>query len=299
MALNGKKLINIRNLNSELINWYTCGIIIGKNTPAFFDSKDARRGTVSITIRDSKKDFVNCTIWGLDHFVETFCDTFHIGDCINVISPNVTLLPKSSKQLFTPITSSPYMLTVNEGISEIQHNNSENVEYFRDLLNIPLKSSATTLSISDVNSKVLNSDGEYVDLLVVVREIKLVREITTKKGELKYCRDVIVMDKTHPGILMTLWNPAHIHISNHWIPFQSILYLSDITGSYSEFYKSRTLKITGRTLITVNPKNHSELSELIENLTSTNDLTIDSSATYYLSQFGISDREYNNNNQIW
>lgn len=59
------------------------GAIIKKSAAKAFESKRNEGetcGVITFTIRDSKRDFVNCVVWGSEYFVRGYDTSFKTGD---------------------------------------------------------------------------------------------------------------------------------------------------------------------------------------------------------------------------
>ena len=92
------------------------------------------------------------------------------GVAVDVINAKVTPRQLNDKsENFSPSVSSPYTLTVNEGVALIQaHDDSEDKETYERLLRIPTKSLSQVRSVKQIVEEMEAMQDQFVDLLVVV-----------------------------------------------------------------------------------------------------------------------------------
>lgn len=206
------KLLRIVALHPNAVDFIVTGLIIGKSNKTTFFDKNAKngqqepsiRGVVKFLIRDSNEHCVNVTVWGSDEFIELYDQKFAIGHVVNIV--NSKLSSVRYEDIYNPITSCPWQLTINEGIGLVEFFDGD-VTKFVKLLNIPLKSPDLALNLADIATTRPTSDqGDLVDLVVVVAKLK-----PTRQSKNKNIRDVIVVDQTVPGMHLTLWNEAWIN----------------------------------------------------------------------------------------
>lgn len=89
---------------------------------------------------------------------------------------------------------------------------------YKKLMNIPIKPADSGLSLADIkNNGSLSKTAVFVDLLVIVRYLKPAREIKMERG-VAFCRDIIVMDQSLPGMCMSIWSPDFIERFNKFMP---------------------------------------------------------------------------------
>ncbi|KAI8426340.1 hypothetical protein MSG28_005197 [Choristoneura fumiferana] len=165
----GVQRVRLNNLNINLKNAFIVGIIIAKNKPRIFGSKKRNgesRGVTSFTLRDSDVDTIYIDVWGSEYYVITFYERFLVGDVVEISSPKISV--KGGSEMFKPLTSSPFELCLNEGMSDVAIHTGDSFTSFLPLLHIPSKPSA--------------ANNVYVDLLVVVKSVKPVKNIKTKAG---------------------------------------------------------------------------------------------------------------------
>lgn len=194
----------IANLNPTISNSFIICIIINKSDVKLFAPKmgeNQKRGVITYTVRDTTR-FCNCTVWGTDTFVLDYDRQFCYGNVINIMRPDIA--QTNMNQTFSPITSSPYTLTINETKGAFTKFDGDKSDYM-PLLRIPLKSTQLILNLVDVDSNGKQGVGNFVDLLVAVRTVKSVKQVKLKNGEIKECREIIVMDKSFTGMSINMW----------------------------------------------------------------------------------------------
>lgn len=197
----------IAGLHPNAINFIITGIIINKSNMRAFEKpgESSLKAVVKFVIRDSIDHFINVTVWGNLPFIEECNAQFTIGHVVNVIKSKIS--PVSANDTFSPITSSFFQLTINEGFGLIEFYNGD-ISKFVELLTVPLKSPDLALNLSDIASVRSASDtGDLVDLFVVVAKIKPIRQVKDKY----IVRDVVVVDQTVPGMHLTIWNVSWIN----------------------------------------------------------------------------------------
>lgn len=199
--------LTIAALHANAINFITTGIIISKSNMRAFEKKGqaSLSAVIKFVIRDSKDQFINVTVWGSVPFIEECSSQFTIGHVVNIVKSKIS--PVSMTDNFSPITSSMFQLTINEGFGTIEFYDGD-ITKFVKYLKVPLKSTDLALNLSDIASVRSASDtGDLVDLFVVVAKIKPIRQIKDKY----IVRDVVVVDQTVPGMNFTIWNEAWIN----------------------------------------------------------------------------------------
>lgn len=202
----------IEKLNPTVTNALIVCLIIEKSPPKMFESKyekeNGMKGVITFTVRDSERYFINCTIWGSECFIESYDELFKYGDVVSIVRPTVFQSNADSSSKYKPITSSPYELTIRESKGEIVRYDGDRKEYMR-LLTVPLKPTNKMLSLNDVNLNRGQSPGYVIDLLVIVRAVKPIRQFKIGSKDLSV-REIVVMDDTFPGMSLTLWNRNYV-----------------------------------------------------------------------------------------
>lgn len=195
----------IGNLNPNINNALTIGVVINKSDAKIFDARMGEtqsRGVITFTVRDSSR-FCNCTVWGSDTFVQQYDRQFKYGDVVSIMRPDIVPI-NANQSTMQPVTSLPYCLTIKETKGCIAQYDGDRSDYV-PLLKMPLKSTQMTLNLVDINANGKQGVGNFVDVLVAVRQIKPVRQIKLKTGEAKSCREIIVMDRSFAGMSINIW----------------------------------------------------------------------------------------------
>lgn len=221
----------IANINPTISNALIVSIIINKSDVKVFAPKmdeNQNRGVITFTVRDATR-FCNVTVWGTDTYIQDYDQKFSYGDVIIIMRPEIS--QTNMNQQFLPITSSPYTLTVKEVKSAISKFDGDTADYI-SLLKQPLKSTQATLNLVDVDANGKSGVGRFVDLLVAVRTIKPVRQVKLKTGEVKECREIIVMDKSFTGISLNIWRKNLIERFAYYNAFGILLDFGEILYNF-------------------------------------------------------------------
>ncbi len=225
------KHLQIGALHPNAINFNVKGLIIGKSNLSKFEKtakeQSTQCGVVKFLIRDSLDHFINLTVWGSEKFAREYSSLYTIGHVVNVVGSKISCVRHDDT--FNPITSSPLQLTINEGFGLIELYNGDTTEMVK-LLNFPLKSPDLALNLADIASTPSSSTSDaanLVDLFVLVAKLRPTRQIGNKM-----VRDVVVIDQTVPGMLMTIWSEA-------WTKRSDIDHLSLSLSKYDFIFRFR------------------------------------------------------------
>ncbi|XP_073947276.1 meiosis specific with OB domains hold'em [Choristoneura fumiferana] len=230
----GVQRVRLNNLNINLKNAFIVGIIIAKNKPRIFGSKKRNgesRGVTSFTLRDSDVDTIYIDVWGSEYYVITFYERFLVGDVVEISSPKISV--KGGSEMFKPLTSSPFELCLNEGMSDVAIHTGDSFTSFLPLLHIPSKPSAAYHGLGEVMKLPEQSNNVYVDLLVVVKSVKPVKNIKTKAGVDMSVRSVDLVDNTTPAsVVLDIFDIDTIQRAEEWRPLESVLFIADARVSW-------------------------------------------------------------------
>lgn len=157
--------IQIKDLTLYSHSFFIVGLIIAKNEKKILSSRQngSSFGVITFTLRDTKEHFINCTIWGSEHFIENCDRAFKIGEMCAIYHAAVT--QKNINSSFNPRTTSPFELTVNEGKAFI-HRATEHFEHLAALRNQAVKSTSLALKLSDLDATP-DDEASTVDLVVL------------------------------------------------------------------------------------------------------------------------------------
>ncbi|XP_055692984.1 protein hold'em [Lutzomyia longipalpis] len=236
---------NLEHMREDTQNVSIIAVIIVKSQPRFFDGDEQQRGVLNMTLRDTVKDTINCTIWGTRESIMSTNENFRCGQVVNVVGARIS---QEDASVYRPKTSSSYVMILSDARGKIMQYIGTG-ENFSRLLHIPLKPQGLMLSLMDVNSKGELVSAEFVDLMVIVRMIRPLREIKTRMGKITHCREIIVMDRTFPGMLLTFWGKDDNERIDQWKPLETCLHLYDVKSDYSTYYRSVILTYCSRTVI--------------------------------------------------
>lgn len=160
--------VQIKDLTLYSHSFFIVGLVIAKNEKKLLSSRQngSNIGVITFTVRDTKEHFINCTIWGTEHFIENCDRAYQIGEVCAIYQASVT--QKNSNSSFNPRTTSPFELTVNEGKAYI-HRATEHFEHLSKLRNQAIKSTSLALMLSDLDATP-DDDASAVDLVVLGKQ---------------------------------------------------------------------------------------------------------------------------------
>lgn len=254
----------INQINQDSRSFILVGVIIAKSDPKFFESTSSlrsagsassSRGVLTLTIRDSDRDTINCTIWNSSQIIESYDNLFHIGDVVNITKPKVISSGFDRSEQFNPKSTSVYSLSLGENEdSKIKLHDGSGLEQIRKLISVPTVLASDTYLLADIATGGQGINGQNVNVLVAVRSVRPRKQIViAKTGKLKYLREVIVMDTSHAGMSIKFWNNEYVERIDKWIPLTTILLIIDVRVEFDQYYKSICLGMSGRTIITEDP----------------------------------------------
>uniref|UniRef100_A0A182Y5X9 MEIOB-like N-terminal domain-containing protein n=1 Tax=Anopheles stephensi TaxID=30069 RepID=A0A182Y5X9_ANOST len=274
----------IAQINDEARNFILVAVVIAKSSPRFFSGPpknrnffeqdttsdsaglEMARGVLTLTLRDSARDTINCTIWGKADTIAHYDNAFEVGDVIDVNRPQVSSTVFGRSEQYSPTVTSPYCLTVNDQAQLAQivrHEGSQDTARLRALLRVPLVQPGSTIPLADIVASGSGCNGETFNLLVVVRALRAKRDVrVARSNEVKSFREVVLMDCSHPGVVMKFWSESYIRWSERWTPLQTVLLLVDARVEYSAYYKTICLAVDRKTIITQDP-DLAQLSNLL------------------------------------
>ncbi|XP_050671894.1 meiosis-specific with OB domain-containing protein-like [Leptidea sinapis] len=231
----GVQKVCLNNLNINIKNALIIGIIIAKNAPRVIGLKKKSgdsRGVMSFTLRDSDIDTINIDVWGTEYFVITFYERFLVGDVVEIASPKICV-KGGDNEAFRPQVSSPFYLSLNEGVSDVSIFSGDTFSNYLPLLHIPTKSSAGYCGLAEVLKFAEQTANIYVDLLVVVKSVQPAKTIRTKTGTDMSVRAVEIIDNTTPAtVLLDIFDVDTIQRAEEWRILESVLFISDARVSW-------------------------------------------------------------------
>lgn len=263
----------IAQINDEARNFILVAVVIAKSNPRFFSGHpnnrhfleqdststciETARGVLTLTLRDTVRDTINCTVWGKADTIAHYDDAFEIGDVIDVNQPQVSSSVFGRSEQYSPTVSSPYCLTINDQSQVAQivrHEGSPDTQRLRAVLRAPLVQPGSTIPLADIVASGAGCNGETFNLLVVVRAVRAKRDIRVARSNVvKSFREVVLMDCSHSGVVMKFWSDSYIRWSERWTPLQTVLLMVDARVEYSEYYKTICLGMDRKTIITQDP----------------------------------------------
>uniref|UniRef100_A0A182RD30 MEIOB-like N-terminal domain-containing protein n=1 Tax=Anopheles funestus TaxID=62324 RepID=A0A182RD30_ANOFN len=263
----------IAQINDETRNFILVAVVIAKSDPRFFSGHPKRRGTfeaepvdtsietargvLTLTLRDSERDTINCTVWGKADTITHYDHSFEIGDVVDVHRPQVSSSLFGRSEQYSPTVTSPYCLTINDQTQVAQitrHEGTQDAQRFTALLKAPLVQPGTTIPLADIVASGSGCNGETFNVLVVVRAVRAKRDIrVARTNQVKSFREVVLMDCSHSGVLMKFWSESYIRWSERWTPLKTVLLIVDARVEFSDYYKAICLAVDRKTIITQDP----------------------------------------------
>lgn len=145
-------------------SFFIVGLIIAKSERKIHKPRQhgTSSGVITFTVRDTKEHFINCVVWGAEHFIENCDRAFKIGDVCAIYQASV--FQKNGNSTFSPRTTSPFELTVNEGKAYI-HRATEHFNTLTQWQHQAVKSTSLALMLSDLNATP-DGNASEVDLIV-------------------------------------------------------------------------------------------------------------------------------------
>lgn len=254
----------IQDLASNKTHIFVTGLIIAKGEKKVFNARasGSMKAVITITIRDTKDHFINCTIWGSENYVNNCVHAYKIGDIIVINKP--TVQQSSSVNQYVPRTTSPFNLQFSEQKGMIYREDPQNFPYLTELRNQAIKSTSLALNLTDLMS-LPQTQRTYVDLLVMVQTVDTTQSIRTKNG-LKSKRRALIMDTTKNSMPLIIWSPEYQQMADKWISMQTILHLVDVFFEYSEYDRSHILTLNSRSILIENPIRSSRSNSLLAHI---------------------------------
>ncbi|ESP04648.1 hypothetical protein LOTGIDRAFT_204952 [Lottia gigantea] len=230
------------------------GLIICKDGPkSIINKKGTERHLLSFTVRDSEQDFINLTLWGSDTFISNYNRSTQVGDVVQISNAQVqTKQNNGMDDKYKPWTPSGFQLNVSENHGSIEVYNGWDVDHLRSLQHIPNKANNDYYTLDDINVNGMSLQGEHVNLLVAVKKLGKVRNITTKTGKTTKKCEVILFDETCANLPLDLWN-NNVDIAQLWIPHQTVIFAADVKIIYNEFKSSMIAVSDSKTIFTIDP----------------------------------------------
>ncbi|KAF4519602.1 hypothetical protein B566_EDAN003769 [Ephemera danica] len=257
----------IADLSANETNVMLIAIIVAKQAPRVLPGWKGVRGERAVwnfTIRDSPTDTINVAAWGSEQHVFGLANSFQTGDIVVITKPRVSFRQESEEK-FTPYVNSDLSLSLDETHSSMQvHPEPEIAAYLTPLLHVTTKPTTNFLTLADIERRgesdvgghgSKQSDKAFVDLLVAVSKVCIVKSVKRKKdGQMSQYREVLLMDYTVNGMSMMLWNPDLIYRAEAWKPGQTVLFIADAMVEKREWNKRMVVSVGMRTIITENPQ---------------------------------------------
>lgn len=210
----------IRDLQLNKKPAFLVALIIAKSEKNIVAKRDINKSALTITVRDSKEHFINCTLWGSHEYIAQVDGSYNIGDVVEIAKPSV--VQRNDDSRYMPRTTSPFLLRMDEKKSFIYRQCDHPA--LRQLKNVPLKSTSLAMHLCDVADQLITKKSLFVDLIVVVQAIDTVRSVNTKNGP-RPNRRIHLFDQTADSVEMVLWGKCSTDMVDKWTPMETILHL--------------------------------------------------------------------------
>ncbi|XP_026316769.1 uncharacterized protein LOC113227897 isoform X2 [Hyposmocoma kahamanoa] len=152
---------------------------------------------------------------------------------------------------FRPQVSSPFYLSLNEGVSDVTIHSGDTFGAFLPLLHIPSKPAAGYCGLAEV-MKLEENANVYVDLLVVVKTVKPTKMIKTKTGVDVCVRTVEIMDNTTPAtVMLDMFDIDTIQRAEEWRALESVLFVADAKVTWRG--KAVKVQVCAKSVVTHQP----------------------------------------------
>ncbi|XP_060856651.1 protein hold'em-like [Metopolophium dirhodum] len=106
------------------------------------------------------------------------------------------------------------------------------------------------INIEDIHSSGKEMSGKFCCLLAAVRCVKFTKLIKTKIGKKAFLKEIIVMDKTYPTLVVRIWDKELSERAAQWLPKKTILSFSNLFLKWNVFKRSMTAVVSNKTIIT-------------------------------------------------
>ncbi|KAK2159659.1 hypothetical protein LSH36_148g00048 [Paralvinella palmiformis] len=211
---------------AELLPGVSCakmiGAVIAREEPRHFPSKkdpSSEHYLMSFTMRDSSADFINVTCWGGEQYIMDLAQQFHIADIVEVSHVSIQNKPlDGTDERYRPWTPSPYCLNVSENKGTVKVVTDWYLPEMSNLLHIPTKPENDYYTIGDVMANGQNLSGEFINVLAVVKQVGVPKEVTSKLGKKMIRCEVKLFDETSTNLDLIIWDKELIHFAASWSP---------------------------------------------------------------------------------
>lgn len=210
----------IRDLQLNKKPAFLTALIIAKGEKGAPIKSDAKKCALTITVRDSKEHFINCTLWGSDEYIGKVDGSYNIGDTVEIVRPSV--VQRNDDSRFMPRTTSPFLLRLDERSSYIYRRCDS--PHLQQLKHVPLKPTSLAMNLCDVADQLIARKSVFIDLIVAVQAIDAVRSVNTKNGP-RQMRRIQLFDRTADSMEMVMWGKCASNMADRWTPMETVLHL--------------------------------------------------------------------------
>ncbi|XP_077865769.1 meiosis-specific with OB domain-containing protein-like [Saccoglossus kowalevskii] len=247
----------LRELSPGMPNTVLVGVVITKQSVRSFPSKKnigTENFLMSFTLRDTPTEFINATCWGNERHIRELSNTFKIGDIIEVQNPHVQSKPPGElADKYGPWTPLGVEINISETRSTVVHYSGWDFANFNSIQHIPVKESNDYYTLADVITNGQNLHGQHINLLALVREMGIPKDLVTKTGrQTKRC-EIKLLDETCPLFTLMFWDEENIEYAQTWNVKDTVIFAADVRVSFDDFRKTMIATVDSKTIFTVNP----------------------------------------------
>lgn len=253
---NSGEITQVKDLRPEVIGANLVGLVICKHSPRQIKNSRSNgqnggiRCVLSFTIRDSS-GCINCSLWGNEHFVLNLCQSFQIGDIVAVTNTQ-TMMKGTSDEIFNPPNSSPFSITISE-----KHGGNliicDEFPELKKLLHAAIRPHNDYYTLEEIFEQGERMDGEYVNILVVVRKISSIQHLKTKNGKELDKMEVSLFDKTSDSFTVVVWEQEYFRYIQQWTEKRSVIFAADVKLNHNKFQNCMQGTFTSRTVCVRDP----------------------------------------------
>lgn len=247
----------IRELEGGVVKNVIIGLVIAKyESRSFPDKKNygQMRYQLVFVLRDTAVDFINVVCWGQEEFINNTSQLLKVGDIVEIENCMIQTKPSSDyEEKYRPTTTSPFQINVSESHSKISQFSGTDLTEFSSIAYIPIKESNDYYTLGDIIANGHNLNGAILNLLAVVKDSGMTKNITTRTGRQMKRREVKLFDDTCLSFPMIIWDGEIAYQVDTWTPKETVLFISDVKVSFEEFRQKMVATCISKTIIIANP----------------------------------------------
>nr|XP_039259590.1 meiosis-specific with OB domain-containing protein-like [Styela clava] len=253
---NSFEITLIKDLRPEPSPLNLVGLVICKHSPRQLkdpksnEQNGGSRYVMSFTIRDVS-GHINCSLWGNEPFVMNVCQSFQIGDFVT-LSNGQTTMKGPSDEIFNPSNSSAFNITISEkyGGNILP---CDVLPELKQLLHAPIRPNNDYYTLEELIEQGERMNGEYVNILAVVRKISSVQHLKTKNGKDLDKMEVSFFDNTSDTFTVVVWEREYFSYIQQWTEKRSVIFAADVRLNQNKFKNCLQGTFTSKTVCIRDP----------------------------------------------